>query len=149
MDNALLKRNLIQTAVLFAAYYAVPPLVAEFLGPPVDTLSRYAPLVVAALIAGVIIYKLFEMRKTFAAGVQVAVEKLSGGKLASTVGRASDKIVLLTYLILITVIVLPIIEGFVSPKVLTITKLIVVGYCLFLAYQLWNAFGTTDSSEKK
>jgi hypothetical protein len=142
MDRALLKRSLIQVAVLFAAYYAIPPLVGEFLGPPVDSLSRYASLVVAALIAGVVIYKLFELRKSFASAVQVAVGKISAGSPASAVGRASDRIVLLTYLILITVIVLPIIDGFVSPRVLTIIKLVVVGYCLFLGYQLWNAFGS-------
>lgn len=70
MDNALVKRSLIQILVLFGAYYVIPPLVEEFIGPPVDTLSRYAPLVVSSLIAATLIYKLLELRPTFSGGVQ-------------------------------------------------------------------------------
>lgn len=78
------------------------------------------------------------------------VDRLSGGKMnEKRRAEASTNIVMLLYVVVIALVVLPIVAGFVSTKILTIIKIAIVAYCLFLCYQIWNAFGGPASPTSK
>jgi len=148
MERELFKRNIIQVGVLFIAYYFLPSIIREFIGTD-DSLARAVPLVVEVLIAGMIIYKLFELRNPIENQVNEIVNNITKEKLDEVKkNRLSSNTVMLLFVVLISLIGLPIIGNWVSPKVITVLKIIIVGYCLYLVYHIWNLFNTPPPSDK-
>lgn len=149
MQTDELRKNLVQVGILFLAYYAIPAIIREFIGPPTDDLSRYVPIIVEVLIAGLMIYKLFELRPALEAQTKSLVERISKQKLDEKKENAlATHSVTLMYVVVISIIGLPIIEYFVSSKIMTVIKIIIVAYCLFLLYQLWGLFSSPTKASQ-
>ncbi|MFA6979338.1 MAG: hypothetical protein WC209_08455 [Ignavibacteriaceae bacterium] len=140
MEKELMKKHLIQIIILIAAYYIIPPLVADFIGVS-DDLTMHIPLIVGALIGGLIIYKLLELKVPIEEKIKEVVNKLAKEKLSNeNLSKITNGILMLLYVIVISLVALPIIGVFVSIKLLTLVKVAIVIYCLYQIYQIWDCF---------
>lgn len=140
MEKDLFKKNMIQFGVLILAYYIIPPIVADFIGATAD-FTIYIPLIVEALIGGLIIYKLFDLKVSIEEKIKEIITKLSKEKLTKeALGKVTNGILMLLYIIVIALVALPILNAFISQKLVTIIKVAIVIYCLYQIYQIWDSF---------
>jgi len=146
MEKEAFKRNVIQIGILFLGYYLLPYVITEFLGTD-DKLSRNVPLLVEVLITLLIIYKLFAVRSVIE--IQITemlknVMKESSDEVKRK--KLSTSIWLLLVVVIISILGFPIVANWVAPKIITILKIVVISFCLFLIYQVWNLFSASPSS---
>lgn len=140
MEKEIFKKNLIQIGVLILAYYIIPPIVADFIGVTSDFIA-YIPLIVEALIGGLLIYTLLGLKTPIEEKIKEIIVKLSKKNVnAEVLDKVAEGIIMLLYVILISLVALPIIKVFVSDKLVSIVKVAIVIYCLYQIYRVWDSF---------
>lgn len=140
-----MKKLISQTVLLLVAYYFAPDLITDFLSDVSGEVSYYSVLFFKVAVVVLTTISLLRGRRQVEKGVvDFAKGQLKLRQSDAILSRFSNLLVQLLFVVLIVMISIPLLKYFLSTKILTVIKLVVVAYCVFLGWGIYKLFDVEE-----
>jgi hypothetical protein len=144
-----MKKFFFQVGLLLLAYYFAPGLIQDFLKDANPQVSYYTVLFIKVALVILIIVSSLTMRiKLEKSIVEFLKDQIKLKQADELLKKFANLLVQIVFILLIVTISIPLLKYFLGTQLITIIKLAVLAYCIFLGYGIYKLFDVEEKTSE-